>query len=63
MRKAICSFVLSIVLVLHSHAGAQEHDAIELVGRVLFGNAEAVHVVDDLAYVCAGSALLIFDVS
>jgi len=62
VAHAACGVAL-LVLWLCPRLGAQEAKNVQLVGRALFGAANAVFLQDRTAYVGAGTALLIFDVS
>ena len=55
---------LIILITTENAHGEQEHsDNIELTARALYGMSNDVDVQDDIAYVCVGSSLFLFDIS
>jgi len=52
-----------VLVLVGAGIASGEHENVELVGRALEGPANAVVVQGDHAYLCAGKALVVLDVS
>lgn len=65
-KKGIfANFALVLLLILSTFVPtfAQTSQNVELVGRILFGTANATFVQGDYTYTCAGASLLIIDIT
>lgn len=64
-KEIFANFALVLLLILSTFVPtfAQTSQNVELVGRILFGTANATFVQGDYTYTCAGASLLIIDIT